>query len=82
MESIINSALDGPDCRWATRLEQYYPAAESSRCTLSLYFLPSVNPGRLFLEIFGRDEDDVQKGAEEGRRTGIIIGILEDQAEN
>ena len=76
------SALDGPDCNWATRLEQYYPAAESPRCTLSLYSLPSVIPGRLFLETFGRDEDDVQKGAEEGKRAGVIIGILEELAEN
>jgi len=67
------SSLNGADCDWATRLEQHYPAAENSRCTLSLYSLPSVNPGRLFLETFGRDEDDVGKGG----RTGIIIGHLE-----
>ncbi len=76
------SSLNGLDCNWATLLEQHYPAAENSRCTLSLYSLPSVNPGRLFLETFGRDEDDVEKGLKEDRPTGVIFGILEDQAEN
>jgi hypothetical protein len=76
------SALNGADCKWATRLEQHYPAAENSRCTLSLYSLPFVNPGKLFLETFGRDEDNVEKGAEEDRRIGIIFGMLEESGEN
>jgi len=76
------SALNGPESIWATLLEQHYPAAENSRCTLSLYSLPSVNPGKLFLETFGRDENDVEKGAGESDRTGVIFGILEVQVEN
>jgi hypothetical protein len=76
------SSLNGPDCKWATLLEQHYPAAENSRCTLSLYSLPSVNPDMLFLETFGRDEDDVEKRAEESGRRGVIFGILEEQVEN
>jgi hypothetical protein len=76
------SALNGPESNWATLLEQHYPAAKNSRCTLSLYSLPSVNPEKLFLETFGRDENDVKKGAEESGRTGVIFGILEEQVEN
>ena len=76
------SALNGPDCNWATRLEQLYPAADNPRCTLSLYSLPSVKPGRLFLETFGRDEAEVENRAEDGDPTGVILGIVEEQAEN
>jgi len=76
------SALNGPESRWTALLEHHYPAAENSRCTLSLYSLPSVNPGKLFLETFGRDENDVDKGAGESDRTGVIFGILEEQVEN
>lgn len=76
------SSLNGADCDWATLLEQHYPAAENSRCTLSLYFLPSVNPGSLFLETFGRDEDEMGKETDERSRTGIILGIVEEQAKN
>jgi hypothetical protein len=76
------SSLNGADCNWATLLEQHYPVAENSRCILSLYSLPSVNPGRLFLETFGRDEDDVENRAKEGGQTGVILGIVEEQAEN
>lgn len=76
------SSLNGADCDWATLLEQHYPAAENSRCTLSLYFLPSVNPGSIFLETFGRDEDDALKEDETHKRTGVIFGLLEEQAGN
>jgi hypothetical protein len=76
------SALNGPDCNWATLLEQHYPAAKNSRCTLSLYSLPSVNPGKLFLQTFGREEDNVEKETEDDGRIGVIFGILEEQAKN
>lgn len=72
------SALNGADCNWATRLEQHYPAAENSRCTLSLYSLPSVNPGKLFLETFGRDEDGGQAHPLSAQDANPIIGILEE----
>jgi len=73
--------LNGPGSKWTNLLEQHYPAGKNSHCTLSLYFLPGVDPGNLFLETFGRDEDNVVKEATEGRHTGIIIGIMEEQAE-
>lgn len=76
------SALNGTDCNWATLLEQHYPAAKNSRCTLSLYSLPSVNPGKLFLQTFGREEDNVEKETEDDGRIGVIFGILEEQAKN
>lgn len=78
MNEKDRTALNGPDSNWAELLEQHYPTAENSRCTLSLYSLPGVDPANFFLETFGRDEDEMQKEAAEGWRAGAVIGILEE----
>ncbi len=76
------SSLNNEDGSWAALLERHYPAAEHSRCTLSLFSLPSVDPGVLFLETFARGTNEVQTAAGESKRSGIIIGLLEEQTGN
>lgn len=68
--------LDGTESQWAELVEKYYPAAEYPRCTLTLSHLPAVEVSRLFLETFGRDEDEIQKTSRE-QPAGAVIGILE-----
>ena len=75
------ATLDGPESDWANLLEKHYPTVENSRCTLTLSFLPAITVEKLFLETFGRDEDEVQEKTKE-RGTGAIIGILEEQTAN
>ncbi len=70
--------LDGPESQWAELLEQLYPAAEYGRCILSLSHLSGIDPGRFFLETFGRDEDEILE-TPEVQRAGAVIGILEHQ---
>ncbi len=70
--------LDGPESPWAELLEKHYPAAEYTRCSLTLANLPEVDAGRFFLETFGRDEDKIQETVEV-QRTGAVIGVLESQ---
>jgi hypothetical protein len=76
-----HAALNGRHCKWADLLEHHYPARENSRCTLTLYSLPAIDPGNLFLETFGRDEDEVRKKTEDTPET-LVIGLLEEQAES
>ena len=73
--------LDGANSNWAELLEQHYPAAESSRCTLTLYELPGIDTGKLFLETFGRDEDEMQTQPLSAWDTETIIGILEEKSD-
>ncbi len=61
---------------WAELLETIYPAAKYGRCRLHLYALPEVRPCTLFMEAFGRDEDQQQlKPQKEVGDT--VIGWLE-----
>jgi len=61
---------------WAELLETLYPAAEYGRCRLHLYLLPKVQPCKLFMEAFGRDED--QKQLKPQKEVGdTVIGWLE-----
>jgi len=70
--------LNGPRSKWADLLEQHYPAGENSRCTLTLYSLPAINPGDLFLETFGRAEDEARKNPQGPAKT-VAIGLLAEQ---
>ena len=61
---------------WAELLETIYPAVEYGRCRLHLYVLPKVQPCKLLMEAFGRDEDQQQvKPRKEAGDT--VIGWLE-----
>ncbi len=76
----IHTALNGLHSEWADLLEHHYPARENSRCTLTLYFLPAIDPGRLFLQTFGHDEDDIRQKTKDAAGA-LVIGLLQEQAE-
>jgi hypothetical protein len=59
---------------WSQLLETHYPAAESGRSSLTLYFLPDQEAGSLFLETFGRDEDELPRP--EPGQTGMVTALL------
>jgi len=69
--------LEGPDSDWARLLEHHFPTADNGRCTLTLYALPGITPAQLFLESFGRSEDELQLPDPAAHHTTAIIGILE-----
>ncbi len=69
--------LNGPTSDWATLLDKHYPKGENTRLTLHFYLVPNVNPKKLFLETFGRDEDDL-KIPDTGRQTDILLALLEE----
>ncbi len=73
------AAPGGADSRWTELLEKHYPTAENSRCTLSLYALPGINPAALFLETFGRDEDEILHERKDSELTGAVIGIVREE---
>ncbi len=51
-----------PDGPWGTLLERCFPAGGRDRRRLSLYDFTGTGAGRLFLDSFGRDEDDPLQG--------------------
>ncbi|MCF6186679.1 MAG: hypothetical protein L3J49_04280 [Desulfobulbaceae bacterium] len=61
---------------WAELLETIYPAAEYGRCRLHLYVLPKVQPCKLLMEAFGRDEDQQQVRPQK-EAGDTVIGWLE-----
>jgi hypothetical protein len=71
-------ALHGESSDWAQLVEQHFPAATNGRCGLTLYRLHAVNPAELFLDTFGRDEDDLQTG-DTREQVDLVLGLLEEQ---
>ncbi len=67
---------DGP---WGSLLERCFPAAGRDRRRLSLYDFTGTGAGRLFLDSFGRDEDDPRQErilpAPAGE-AGMLVGLL------
>jgi len=72
------SILEGTESDWARLLEHHFPAAENSRCTLTLYAVPGIAPAQLFLESFGRSEDELQIPDVPVPEETPILGILEE----
>ena len=70
--------LEGPDSDWARLLEHHFPAADNGRCILTLYAVPDTSPAHLFLESFGRSEDELQLPDSAEQSSTAIIGILEE----
>ena len=70
--------LEGPDSDWARLLEHHFPATDNGRCTLTLYAVPDISPADLFLESFGRSEDELQLPDSAEQNSTAIIGILEE----
>jgi len=70
--------LEGPDSDWARLLEHHFPIADNGRCTLTLYAVPDTSPAHLFLESFGRSEDELQLPDSAEQSSAAIIGILEE----
>ena len=55
-------------------LESHYPADRYRRCSLTFYSLPEREAGSLFLETFGRDEDELPRLAPGSR--GLVTALL------
>ncbi len=72
------ASLNGEESDWAALVEENFPRAKNGRCSLSLYRLPGVNAAKLFLDTFGRDEDDLQ-AEENPAKTDLLIGLLEEE---
>jgi hypothetical protein len=78
VDGQVQKSLDGMDSPWGELVKRHYPAAENSRCSLTLHRLSGINSGDLFLETFGRDEDDLQIDA--GKTTDDpVIGLLKEE---
>ena len=65
---------------WAQLLETVYPAADYGRCRLHLYVFPKIQAGELFMETFGRDEDQQQLLQQKEGEGTTVIGWLESTA--
>ena len=78
-DSAAISALEGTDSDWGRLLEHHFPATAHSRCTLTLYAVPGIAPAQLFLESFGRSEDELQLPHVPAPDATPIIGILEEE---
>ncbi|MCI5208322.1 MAG: hypothetical protein D3910_05910 [Candidatus Electrothrix sp. ATG2] len=59
---------------WDELLEKYYPEAKHGRSSLTLYFLPEINPQQLFLETFAaQDQLATRQPAE---TAGTVVGCI------
>lgn len=77
-EANQKKMLEGPESNWTKLINTHYPESSDSRCTLTLYRLKGVTAKSLFLESFGRDEDDLHV-LNDGKVTTLHIGLLEEQ---
>ncbi|GBE12296.1 hypothetical protein BMS3Bbin14_00104 [bacterium BMS3Bbin14] len=67
-----------PDGPWGSLLERCFPAGGRDRRRLSLYDFTGIGASRLFLDSFGRDEDDgLQEKNPPAGDSGILIGLLQ-----
>ncbi len=70
------AVFQNPDGPWDSLLERCFPAGGRRR--LSLYNFPGTGAGRLFLDSFGRDEDDgLQEKNFPAGDSGMLIGLLQ-----
>ncbi len=66
-----------PDGPWDSLLKRCFPAGGRTRRSLSLYDFPGTGASRLFLDSFGRDEDDgLQEKIIPAEGFGMLIGLL------
>jgi len=65
---------------WQHTLEKHFPTDQFGQCTLSLYAFTAAPPQKLFLESFGRDEDDMQLDPQlASSSTSTLIGLLHEK---
>jgi len=70
-------AFIGRDNPWDTLLERYYPLETCGRCHMTLYDFPGIAARRLFLDSFGRDEDDeLQEEVIVETGSSLVVGLL------
>jgi hypothetical protein len=72
----LTPALADPGGLWADLLESVYPEAACGRVLLHLSFFSGVNPCRLFMAAFGRDEGSARGLAQNNDEAGCVIGWL------
>lgn len=65
------------DGQWSRLLEEIYPENECGRSRLHLWFCSDIEPRTLFMEAFGRDEDQKDVQPESAGNGGFLIGWLE-----
>ncbi|NOX80811.1 MAG: hypothetical protein GXP57_06960 [Deltaproteobacteria bacterium] len=71
------AVFQDPAGPWGSLLERCFPAGGRDRRRLSLYDFTGTEAGRLFLDSFGRDEDDgLQEKNLPAGDSGILIGLL------
>ncbi len=78
MSEQDRAVFQDPDGPWDSLLARCFPArGRQTGRLLSLYDFPVTGAGRLFLDSFGRDEDDgLQEEVIPTERCGMLIGLL------